>query len=72
MVITITNQTEEDEETEGGLVVLVTLVEAIFAVEDECADVPAEAAAEEDVVGENGPRDVLDGSDDADDTFKKS
>ena len=71
-MITITNQTEDDEETKGGLVVLVALVEAIFAGPDDRADVPAEAAAVEDEVGENSPGDELDGSDDADDAFKKS
>ena len=70
--MTITNQTEDNEESKGGLIVLVALVEAILAGPDEGADVPAEAAAVEDEVGEDSPGDVLDGSDDADDAFKKS
>ena len=67
MVVTTTNQTERDEDAEGRLVVLVALVEATEAGPEDCADVPADAEAVGAEVGEDGPGDELDSTDDADD-----
>ena len=67
VMIMMTNQTDEDEDSEACLVVLGALVEALKAGPDECEDVDANAEAEEAEVGEDGPGDVVDGTDDADD-----
>ena len=65
-----TNQTEEDKDADGGLVVLVALVEAPETGPDDCDNVPADTETVGEEVDEDGRGDALDSTDDADDAWK--
>ena len=66
-MIMMTNQTDNEEDSNAGLVVLGALVEGPKAREDNRNDVDANAEAEEAKVGEDSPGDVVNCTDDADD-----
>ena len=67
VMIMMTNQIDKEEDSYASLVVLGALVECPKACEDNCNDVDGNAEAKEAEVGEDGPGDAVNSTNDSKD-----